>query len=103
MVFLYDNEAYSYNDLLHAISGSGKYFPLYRTKELFPFFANMIKALAASMPLTLIDADINASEIDGVEESDINAEQAFEPKTYQPLGEYVLQLYFPRRRCRHYL
>lgn len=92
MVFLYDNEAYSYDDLLHAISGCGTYFPLYRTKELFPFFANMIKALAASMPLTLIDADINASEIDGVEESDINAEQSFEPKTYQSMEEVVAAL-----------
>lgn len=52
----------------------------------------MIKALAASMPLTLIDADINASEIDGVEESDINAEQAFEPKTYQSMDEVVAAL-----------
>ncbi len=92
MVFLYDNETYSYDDLLHAISGNGTYFPLYRTKELFPFFANMIKALAAGMPLTLIDADINASEIDGVEESDINAEQAFESKTYQNMDEVVAAL-----------
>ena len=92
MVFLYDNKAYSYGDLLHAISGSGAYFPLYRTKELFPFFANMIKALAASMPLTLIDADINASEIDGVEEGDINAEQTFEPKFYQTMDEVVAAL-----------
>ena len=92
MVFLYDNEAYSYDDLLYAISGSGTYFPLYRTKALFPFFANMIKALAAGRPLTLIDADINASEIDGVEESDINAEQAFEPKTYQSMDEVVAAL-----------
>lgn len=92
MVFLYDNEAYSYDDLLHAICGNGTYFPLYRTKELFPFFVNMIKALAAGMPLTLIDADINASEIDGVEESDINAEQGFEPKTYQSMDEVVAAL-----------
>lgn len=92
MVFLYDNEAYSYDDLLYAISGSGTYFPLYRTKALFLFFANMIKALAAGRPLTLIDADINASEINGVEESDINAEQAFEPKTYQSMDEVVAAL-----------
>lgn len=89
MVFLYDDEAYSYNDLLRVINGNGTYFPLYRTKELFSFFANMIKAIASGLPLTLIDADINASEIDGVEECDINAEQAFVPKSYKNMGEVV--------------
>lgn len=92
MVFLYDNESYSYDDLLHAISGNGTYIPMYRTKELFSFFTNMIKALTADMPLMLIDADINASEIDGVKESDINKEQAFEPKTYQSVDEVVTAL-----------
>lgn len=92
MVFLYDSETYTYDDLLKAISGSGSYYPLYRTKELFPYFANLVKALAAGMPLTLIDSDINASEIDGVNESDINAERAFAPKTYQSMDEVVAAL-----------
>lgn len=92
MVFLYDNEAYSYDDLLQAISGNGMYFPLYKTKELFPFFANMIKALIAGMPLVMIDADINASEIDGVEERDFNKEQTFEPKAYQSMDKVVAAL-----------
>jgi acyl-coenzyme A synthetase/AMP-(fatty) acid ligase len=92
MVFLYDSEAYSYDDLLQAISGSDTYRRLYRTKDLFSFFVNMIKALAAGKPLTLIDADINASEIDGVEESDIDLEQAFDPKAYQSMGDVVAAL-----------
>lgn len=92
MVFLYDSETYTYDDLLKAISGSGTYYPLYRTKELFPYFANLVKALAAGMPLTLIDSDINASEIDGVNESDINAERSFAPKTYQSMDEVVAAL-----------
>lgn len=89
MVFLYDSEIYTYDDLLKAINGSDTYFPLYRTKELFPYFANLIKALAAGMPLTLIDSDINASEIDGVNESDINAEQSYAPKNYQSMDDVV--------------
>lgn len=92
MVFLYDSETYTYDDLLKAINGGGTYFPLYRTKELFPYFANLIKALAAGMPLTLIDSDINASEIDGVNEGDINAEQSFAPKTYQSMDDIVAAL-----------
>ena len=92
MVFLYDSETYTYDDLLKAMSGSGSYYPLYRTKELFPYFINLVKALAAGMPLTLIDSDINASEIDGVNESDINAERSFAPKTYQSMAEVVAAL-----------
>lgn len=92
MVFLYDSEAYSYDDLLQAISGSDTYCRLYRTKDLFSFFVNMIKALAAGKPLTLIDADINACEIDGVEENDIDLEQAFDPKAYQSMGDVVAAL-----------
>ena len=92
MVFLYDSETFTYDDLLKAISGSGSYYPLYRTKELFPYFANLVKALAAGMPLTLIDSDINASEIDGVNESDINAERSFAPKSYQSMDEVVAAL-----------
>lgn len=92
MIFLYDSETYTYNDLLKVISGSGSYYPFYRTKELFPYFANLVKALVAGMPLTLIDSDINASEIDGVNESDINAECSFTPKTYQSMEEVVVAI-----------
>lgn len=92
MVFLYDSETYTYDDLFKAISGSGTYYPLYRTKELFPYFANLIKALAAGMPLTLVDSDINASEIDGVNESDINVERSFTPKSYLNMEDVVAAL-----------
>lgn len=92
MVFLYDDKAYSYDDLLGAISGSGKYFPLFKSKELFPYFANLVKALAASLPLTLIDSDINASEIDGVNEEDINDGKTFEAKSYSSMDDVVAAL-----------
>lgn len=92
MVFLYDDKAYSYEDLLNAISGSGEYCPLFKSKELFPYFANLVKALAASMPLTLIDSDINASEIDGVSEENINIKKTFEAKHYSSMDEVVAAL-----------
>lgn len=89
MVFLYDDKAYSYDDLLQAINGSGTYYPLFKSKEQFPYFANLVKALAASMPLTLIDSDINASEIDGVSEEDINVEKTFEARNYSSMDDVV--------------
>ena len=69
MVFLYDDREYTYADLLDAVSGSTAYCPFLRSKELFPFFVNMVKALAAGLPLTLVDSDINPSEIDGLDDS----------------------------------
>lgn len=92
MVFLYDDKAYSYDDLLRAISGSGMYYPLFKSKELFPYFANLVMALAADMPLTLIDSDINAYEIDGVSEKDINVEKTFEAKSYGSMDDVVAAL-----------
>ncbi len=92
MVFLYDDKAYSYEDLLNAISGSGEYCPLFKSKELFPYFVNLVKSLAAGMPLTLIDSDINASEIDGVSEEDINVKKTFEAKSYNSMDDVVTAL-----------
>lgn len=92
MVFLYDDKTYSYDDLLNAISGSGEYCPLFKSKELFPYFANLVKALAAGMPLTLIDSDINASEIDGVSEEDINVKKTFGAKKYRSMDDVVAAL-----------
>lgn len=92
MVFLYDDNAYSYEDLLNDISGSGEYCPLFKSKELFPYFANLVKALAAGMPLTLIDSDINASEIDGLREEDINVKKTFGAKSYSSMDDLVAAL-----------
>ena len=92
MEFLYDDKSYLYEDLLNAISGSGDYYPLFKSKELFPYFANLVKALAAGMPLTLIDSDINVSEIDGVSEKDINVKKSFRAKEYSSIDEVVTAL-----------
>lgn len=92
MVFLYDNIKYTYDNLLDAINGSGMYYPLFKSRELFPYFANLVKALAAGMPLTLIDSDINASEIDGVSEEDINIEKSFEAKHYDCMDDVISAL-----------
>lgn len=92
MVFLYDDREFTYDDLLNAVSGSNTYCPLYRTDELFPFFVNLVKALAAGLPLTLLDSDINASEIDGIDEDAINLEESFEAGTYSGTDEIVAAL-----------
>lgn len=89
MVFLYDDRVFTYDDLLNAVSGSDTYCPLYRTTGLFPFFVNLVKALAAGLPLTLLDSDINASEVDGISEDDINLVESFGAKTYHGIDDIV--------------
>lgn len=89
MVFLYDDREYTYADLLSAVSGSAAYCPLLRSKELFPFFVNMVKALAAGLPLTLVDSDINPSEIDGLDEGAVNVEKTFEARHFASIDEVI--------------
>ena len=89
MVFLYDDKTYTYDDLLKAVSGSGAYYPMLRTKELFPFFVNLVKALAAGKPLTLIDSDMKASELEDLEERVINQEEKIEGGAYQNMNELL--------------
>ena len=89
MVFLYDDREYTYADLLDAVSGSTAYCPFLRSKELFPFFVNMVKALAAGLPLTLVDSDINPSEIDGLDDSEVNVEKTFEARHFDNVDEVV--------------
>lgn len=89
MVFLFDDKTYSYDDLLNAVNSSGGYCPLFRSKALFPYFANLVKGLAADLPLTLIDSDISVSEIEGVDEQDINVETSFPVKQYGTIDKLV--------------
>jgi len=90
MVFLYDEEhSYSYEDLLAELNKSIEYYPLYKTKDLFCYFVNLVKALAANQPLILLDSDINASEIDGLYESKINVAVPIQPLTFASMDEVV--------------
>ena len=73
-MFLIDNDkSYSYDDLLQSLNISSEYCPLYKTSDIYSYFVNLIKALAANKPLVLLDSDLNPAEIDGVDEHLVNA------------------------------
>lgn len=90
MTFLFDNgKEYSYEYLLRALNESESYYPYYKTSDVFSYFVNLIRALLASQPLVLLDSDINLSEIDGLDESKVNVEEAIEPVSFQNMDEVV--------------
>lgn len=90
MIFLYDGEKqYSYDDLLKAICEDSAYYPLFKSKDLFAYFSNLIKALAANQPLVLLDSDIGMSEIDGLDEGNINVSENINPVNYDTIQDVV--------------
>lgn len=90
MVFLYDGEKqYSYDDLLKAICKGNSYYPLFKTKDVFAYFGNMIKALVSNQPLVLLDSDIKHSEIDGLDESKVNVATEIKPVTCKSMQDVV--------------
>ena len=71
--FLVDNElVYTYDTLQKDISNTDSYYQRYRTDNLYNFFLNIIRALLANKPITLIDSDLNDSEIEGIDYDQIN-------------------------------
>lgn len=90
MIFLYDEEhSYSYEDLLANLNKSAEYYPLYRTKDVFSYFVNFVKALASNQPLVLLDSDIDASEIDGLDESMINVHTTISTIFFESMAAVV--------------
>lgn len=71
--FFYDEaKVYSYEMMMESINSHKEYYPLFRTKDIFAYFANLIKGIINNKPLTLLDSDLNPSEIDGLDESLVN-------------------------------
>lgn len=90
MTFLFNNGIeYGYEDLLRALNEGTTYYPYYKTSDVFSYFVNLIKALAASKPLVLLDSDINPSEIDGLDESKVNVSEAISQATLKNMDEVV--------------
>lgn len=90
MIFLYnEDKGYTYDELLREISKSEVYYPFYKTSDLFSFFANFVKSLAAGKDLTLLDADLNPSEIDGLDEHQVNVPSPLQKKSYATMEEVV--------------
>ncbi len=90
MTFLSDNGCeYGYEDLLRELNEGTTYYPYYKTPDVFAYFMNLVKALADSRSLVLLDSDINPSEIDGLDESKVNVAESFLPTSFTNLDDVV--------------
>lgn len=91
--FLVDSgRTYFYEDLLRAINQSDQYYPLYKTQDVYAYFVNFIRAVVASEPLVLLDSDLNPSEIDGLDENQVNVSAELEPIHFDTMDEVVSAL-----------
>lgn len=90
MTFLFDNDKqYGYADLLRSLNKANVYYPYHKTADVYAFFVNLIKALAASKPLVLLDSDINPSEIDGLDECKVNVAESIVSSSFNNMDEVV--------------
>lgn len=86
--FLIDkSRRFIYADLVDAINRKQEYYPLFKNKDLFPYFVNLLSALASNQPLVLLDADLNSDEIEDVKERDVNVAFPLEPCHYNSAGK----------------
>ena len=90
MIFLLDKgKTYSYDDLLGSLNDGKTYYPYYKTSDIYSFFVNLVKALASSKPLVLLDSDINTNEIDGLDVSKVNMAESIPPLSCADMDEVL--------------
>ena len=89
-VFLKDlDKVYRYEDLLYRINYSSVYKPCIQTSDLYDFFTNFLLGLVSDSPLVLLDADLNFSELSGLNVREINIEKSVVKKQYATLEDLV--------------
>lgn len=72
-LFLIDgSNNYTYDDFLNKINNAKVYCPSLKTNNLYDYFSNLILALVSDMPLTLLDYDLNWTEITDIEDDKIS-------------------------------
>lgn len=88
--FLIDGSVtYSYQRLFDEINQASYYCPCYKSDDLYGYFRNLVIALLTNQPLMLLDSDLNLSEIDGVEEDDINVLKKIEMHRFTCIEEII--------------
>lgn len=88
--FLIDKQnTYTYDLLLSDLNSSEKYYPLYRTDDLYDYFLNFILALVSNEPLILIDSDVNSSKVENIDVDIINTSKSIKNRKFRSICELI--------------
>lgn len=89
-IFLVDNgREYTYADLVDSLNASNNYYSLFKCGEVYPYFVNLIQALASDASLVLLDSDLNPSEMNGVDEKMVNVPSDINHPVYSTIEEVI--------------
>ena len=89
--FLIDNnQTYTYADFVKAINQEDYYYPLFKTSDIFLYFANLVKALIGNQSLVLLDSDVNLSEIAEVYKNEINVPKPIKSEPFNSIDEIIV-------------
>lgn len=88
--FLIDGDVtVEYSRLLSEVARSTSYFPCLQTDNLARYFTNLLKAIVADLPVTLIDSDMSFGEIPGLKADEINAPSVYSAPAIRGIDDLI--------------
>lgn len=89
-VFLHSaGKTYTYEELVENINRSTTYSPYFQSKDLYAYFANLIKALVTNQPIVLIDADSSPADMPYLDFAIVNKPQEVGVSSFKDMDELI--------------
>lgn len=89
-VFLHSaGKTYTYEELVRYINRSTTYCPYFQSKDLYAYFANLIKALVTNQPVVLIDADSSPADMPYLDFTLVNKPQKVSACSFKDMDELI--------------
>lgn len=89
-VFLHSaGKTYTYEELVDDINRSTTYCPYFQSKDLYAYFANLIKALVTNHPVVLIDADSSPADMPYLDFTLVNNPQEIGASSFKDMSELI--------------
>ena len=89
-VFLHSaGKTYTYEELVENINRSTTYCPYFQSKDLYAYFANLIKALVTNRPIVLIDADSSPADMPYLDFALVNKPQEVGVSSFKDMDELI--------------
>ncbi len=82
-------KTYTYEELVKTINLSTTYCPYFQSKDLYAYFANLIKALVTNNPVVLIDADSSPADMPYLDFTLLNKPQEISTCSLKDMDELI--------------